>query len=246
MVLEDASSRLHAILVLENANHEQVIRLCASRRLLSALFACLVQSTLLTSFDATLPLFVKDTFEWDSIGAGLIFLPLVVVSFFGPVIGYISDKSGPRWLATAGFILACPCIILLRLVDHNSMGQKVLLCALLALIGVTLTLILTPILAEMTYAVDEKEKRSPPGVFGKHGAYAQAYSLLNMAWAAGCFCGPLLAGLVNEAHGWATANLILGCVSLFAALPTVIFTGGNIFALRNERRAAMAELDDPA
>lgn len=168
-----------------------VVRLCSSQRLLSSLFACLVQSTLLTSFDATLPLFVKNTFEWDSIGAGLIFLPLVCASFFGPVIGYLSDKYGPRWLATAGFIMGCPFLILLRLVEYNSIGQKVLLCALLALVGVSLTFVLTPILAEVTYTVDEKEKRAPAGTYGKHGAYAQAYSLFNMAWAAGCFVGPL-------------------------------------------------------
>ncbi|QIW97745.1 hypothetical protein AMS68_003263 [Peltaster fructicola] len=211
-----------------------IIRLCASRRLLSALFACLVQSTLLTSFDATLPLFVKDTFGWDSIGAGLIFLPLVVATFLGPIAGTLSDKYGPRWFATIGFIIGCPFLILLRLVDHNSLGQKILLCALLALIGVALTLMLTPILAEMTYIVAEKERTRPPGYFGRNGAYAQSYSLLNVAWAAGLFVGPLLAGLVNESSGWITSTLILGCVSLFAAIPTVIFTGGSLLKKRRQ------------
>lgn len=213
-----------------------VIRLCSSRRLLSALWACLIQSTLLTSFDSTLPLFVKNTFHWDSTGAGLIFLPLVIVSFIGPVIGHLSDKYGPRWPATAGFVLGCPFMILLRLVDHDSTGQKALLCALLALEGASLTLVLTPTLAEMTYAVAGKEARYPPGHFGRNGAYAQAYSLLNMAWAAGCFVGPLLAGLVSEAHGWGTATLILGCISLFTALPTVIYTGGSVFKARRRKK----------
>lgn len=218
-----------------------VVFLFGSRRILAVLWACTMQASLLTSFDATLPLFVKSTFGWDSIGAGLIFLPVVLASFIGPVIGKLSDKYGPRWLATSGFILACPFLILLRLVNENSINHKVMLCALLALIGLGLTLALTPIMAEISYAVDAKAKRRPPGFFGKNGAYAQAYGLFNMAWACGSMIGPLLGGLVNSSEGWPTATLILGCVSIFTALPTVIWTGGSIFKLRRKQQQAPAD-----
>jgi MFS family permease len=90
-----------------------------------------------------------------------------------------------------------------------------------------LTLALIPMMAEVTYAVMDKEGRRPKGYYGKNGAYAQAYSLFNMAWAAGCMVGPLLAGLVVNSKGWPTATLILGCVSIFTALPVVIWTGGS-------------------
>lgn len=209
-----------------------VVSLFGSRRVLCAMWACIMQSALLTAFDSILPLFVRDTFGWDSTGAGLIFLPIVVASFIGPVVGRLSDKYGPRWLATSGFVVACPFLILLRLVDHNTLGQKVLLCALLGLCGLGLTLALTPVMAEIAYAVEAKAERRPPGFFGKNGAYAQAYALFNMAWAAGSMIGPLLAGLVNESHGWPTATLILGCVSIFTAVPTAIWTGGSIFKKR--------------
>lgn len=222
-----------------------VMRLLSSRRLLSALWACLIQSSLLTSFDSILPLFVRDTFRWNSTGAGLIFLPIVIPTFFGPFIGHLSDKQGPRWYATAGFILACPILILLRLVDHDSLKQKVLLCALLCLIGLGLTLALTPVMAEITYAVVDKEAKRPPGYYGKNGAYAQAYSLFNMAWAGGCLVGPLLAGLVQQSSGWKTATLILGCVSIVTALPTAVWTGGSIFKLK-KRRKEDAEVDAQA
>jgi MFS family permease len=204
-----------------------VLKLLASRRLLSALWAVLIQSSLLTSFDSVLPLFTKNTFGWNATGAGLIFLPIVVPTFAGPVIGHLSDKQGPRWYATAGFIGCAPFLIMLRLVDHDSLRQKVLLCALLVLIGLFLTLALIPMMAEVTYAVMDKEGRRPKGYYGKNGAYAQAYSLFNMAWAAGCMVGPLLAGLVVNSKGWPTATLILGCVSIFTALPVVIWTGGS-------------------
>lgn len=213
-----------------------VIYLLGSRRLLSALFGCTIQASLLTAFDSLLPLFVRNTFNWDSLGAGLIFLPIVVVSFLGPVVGYLTDKHGPRMYAIAGYLLGCPFLILLRLVDHNSLEQKALLCALLALIGLCLTLEITPMMAEITYAVNAKAERRPPGFFGKNGAYAQAYSLFNIAWAAGCMIGPLLGGLVAEARGWGTATLILGLISGITVIPTAIWTGGSIFKLRRQRR----------
>lgn len=224
-----------------------VVFLLTSRRLLSAIFGCLIQSSLLTAFDTILPLYVRDTFHWDSVGAGLIFLPIVAATLIGPVFGYLTDKHGPRWYATAGFALACPFLILLRLVRENTLEQKVLLCALLALIGICVTMMFTPMMAEITYAVNDKAQRRPPGYFGKNGAYAQAYGLFNMAWAGGCLVGPLLAGLVTQAHGWSVATLILGCVSMFTAIPIVIYTGGSIFKKtrhkKPDRQAQVATLE---
>jgi MFS family permease len=217
-----------------------VLYLFTSRRILNALWACMIQASLLTAFDSMLPLFVRDTFHWNSIGAGLIFLPIVIVSFLGPPIGYASDRVGPRWFATAGFIIACPFLILLRLVDTNTIQQKVLLCALLALFGTAMTLVLTPMMAEITYAVDNKAQRHPPGFFGKNGAYAQAYSLFNMAWAGGCLVGPLIGGLINQRAGWGTATLVLGLISIITAVPTAIWTGGSIFKERQRRLAIAA------
>ncbi|KAK4503372.1 hypothetical protein PRZ48_004287 [Zasmidium cellare] len=98
-------------------------------------------------------------------------------------------------------------------------------------------------MAEIAYAVEAKAARRPAGFFGKNGAYAQAYALFNMAWAAGSMIGPLLAGLVNESHGWPTATLILGCVSIFTAIPTAIWTGGSIFKKRRRQREQVA-VDD--
>ncbi|KAF2858100.1 MFS general substrate transporter [Piedraia hortae CBS 480.64] len=212
-----------------------IIYLLSSRRLLSALWGCLIQASLMTAFDSILPIFVRDTFHWNSLGAGLIFLPLVATSFLGPIIGHWIDKKGPRLFATAGFLATCPFIILLRLVHHNTLHQKVLLCALLALIGLALTLIITPMMAEITYAVDAKAKSRPAGFFGKNGAYAQGYSLFNMAFAGGCVFGPLLAGLVKSKAGWSVTTLMLGLVSAATVPSTVFWTGGQLGKKEKEK-----------
>lgn len=104
--------------------------------------------------------------------AGLAFLPLVIPSFATGALGWLVDRYGGRWFATAGFIIFTPFEILLRLVTHNTLGQKVLLCVLLAFIGFTMDLVIAPVMAEIMHVVASKE-RERPGLFGKNGAYAQ-------------------------------------------------------------------------
>ncbi|CAD0081826.1 unnamed protein product [Aureobasidium vineae] len=219
----------------------RVFSLLASYRLDAALFGCFVSACLLTSFDSILPLYVNEIWGWDSIGAGLIFLAVTIPSFTGPLVGGFVDKHGVRWPSTIGFIVCSPCFILMRLVNHDSIRQKVLLCALLALIGLGVTLSLTPLMAEVSYAVDAQGAKRPAGFFGKNGAFAQAYGLFNMAYAGGTLVGPLLAGLVRQRAGWGTATLVLGCVSFVCVVPTVVWCGGSIFKLRRKQQAEKAE-----
>ena len=149
------------------------------------------------------------------------------LSGLADLAGRYSDKHGPRWIATVGFILVLPFFVLLRLVNHNSMGQKVLLCVLLTLIGLSIALTIPPVMAEFTIIVEAKEKRSP-GIFGAAGAYAQAYGIFNTAWAAGYLLGPVWAGYVETTAGWGTLTWSLGAFSAVTALPVVFYTGGRI------------------
>jgi len=174
-----------------------------------------------------LALFVNRKFDWYSTAAGLVYLPLALPCLIAPLVGWASDKYGPRWPATLGFITGLPFLVLLRLVTHDSIGQKVLLCALLALIGVSLNLMMPPLMAEITYVVEAKEKKTP-GLFGRSGAYAQAYALFNCAFAGGALVGPIWAGFVEATSGWGTMSWSLGLLSGLSAIPIVIWTGGLI------------------
>jgi MFS family permease len=118
-----------------------------------------------------------------------------------------------------------PFWILLRLVTHDTTGQKILLCVLLFLIGTCIAVSMTPLIAEFTYVVGAKEKQQP-GLFGASGAYAQAYGLFNTAWAAGCIVGPIWAGFIQAKAGWSTVTWTLGVLSAVSALPVVVYTGG--------------------
>ncbi|KAG9235842.1 MFS transporter-like protein [Amylocarpus encephaloides] len=215
-----------------------VITLLRIPRLLAALIGCFVASNSLGSFDSVLPLYVKETFSWNSSGAGLIFICLVIPALLGPVIGMASDRYGTRALTTIGLLASVPCWVLLRLVTSNTIRQKVLLCALLALLGLFLTMILAPLMAEIDHCLTMEERRRP-GSLGEKGAAAQGFGLFNLAYAIGSLVGPLWAGLIVEKAGWGTMTWTLGLLSGIAAVPVFWWTGGRIM-LRGRDRAAGA------
>lgn len=108
--------------------------LFASPQVLASLYTTFVHSTIQTSFDTVLPRFVQRTFHWSSEGAGLIFLPLTVPSLLSPLFSLLSDRYGRRLVALCGFALAAPSLALLGLVRDADI-TKILLCVLLALVG---------------------------------------------------------------------------------------------------------------
>lgn len=112
-----------------------ILVLLGMPRLLAAIYGIFVNVSILAAFDGVLPLYVKRLFGWNSLNAGLIFLCLAIPALTGPLVGKLSDKTGPRWIAVAGCSLTAPPLILLRLVAHDSMEQKILLCGLLVCCG---------------------------------------------------------------------------------------------------------------
>lgn len=206
-----------------------IFSLLKSHRLLASLYGGTIQAVLLTSFDSTLPLRVQSLWGWSSLGAGLIFLPLAIPAFFSPVVGWACDRWGPltRCFAASGFFFGVAPLVCLRFVEYNSLDQKILMCALLALVGWCLTSTLPPIMAEMTHVVDAEEAASP-GIFGPKGAYAQAYALFNTAFALGCLIGPIWGGMIEETAGWATMTWTVGLLSGVSAIPVFLWAGGWI------------------
>lgn len=104
-------------------------------RIVAALYGCLINTILVSSMDAVLPIFVKQTFHWLSGAAGAIFLNLTIPSLMGPLIGMVSDRHGVRFISVIGFIFAATGVVLLTLVQRDDTVNKVLACILLFLIG---------------------------------------------------------------------------------------------------------------
>ena len=109
--------------------------LLRSGRILAAMTGVFTYAFVIISFETMIPLFVKDTFGWNSMHAALTFLSWIIPGMLGPLVGKTVDRFGPKWIAIGGFLFPVAPLILMRLVNHNSTSQQVLLCSLLTLIG---------------------------------------------------------------------------------------------------------------
>lgn len=208
--------------------------LLSSRRLWSALLLSLFQCVLLTAFEATLPLRVAEVFHWNSLGAGLVFLAFALPTFSAPLVGKFVDSYGPRLPTVFGFLFATIPLVLLLLINHSGIRQIVFLCALLAMLGLTLTTAMVPLMAEITFSVLGQDKKNP-GAFGERGAYAQAYGLWSCAFAGGVLIGPLWGGFVRDMADWSTMCWSLGVLSAVCVVPAALWTGGWILGPTKEQ-----------
>ena len=169
-------------------------------RMLAAIFGVATESLVLTELESTLPLYIKTPFDYSSSNVGLVLLILSLPSLGAPIIGILSDRYGAKITVSLGFLLLAPLWIALRLVNQNSAAQVALLCVLLFAIGVALVMVQTPVFTEAKAVVDQAEEEEP-GVFGENSAYAQAFGLMNMAYAVGTVVGPLLGGMLVQRIG---------------------------------------------
>lgn len=112
-----------------------LVTLLKSPRIWADLYGVWVTVFLLASFDAALPIFVERKFNWDSTGAGLIFLTITFPIFLAPIAGRLSDVWPSRWLSASYFIISAVFTALLVLIQRNSTDQIVGLCILLTLYG---------------------------------------------------------------------------------------------------------------
>ncbi|KAH8719603.1 putative MFS-type transporter C18.02 [Beauveria bassiana] len=179
-------------------------------RIRICLWAYCVISMSLTAFDSALPLFVRDTFSWSQLGQGLIFLPLSATQVFDPVTGIICDKYPNKrgYIAAVAFVAAGASFCTLRIVTHDSLAQKIVLCVLLGLLGLSVSFAVPPILVSIQETLDDKAK-DDVGAFGSGGAVALAYGLVNSAFAVGALLGPLMGGYLRSVAGWGTMTLVL-------------------------------------
>ncbi|RYP64909.1 hypothetical protein DL771_008541 [Monosporascus sp. 5C6A] len=212
--------------------------LIKSPRLLAALYGMFAQAGLMMGFDAVLALFVQDTFHWTSTAAGIVFLAIFLPGFISPLVGWLSDRYGPKWLSLGGFCASVPLLVCLRFVDGDSVGDKVLLCFLLALLGCAFSFSGTPLMAEISYVIESLAARHP-GIFGEKGVYGLGYGLFTMSFALGGTIGPLWSGYVVAGAGWGTLGWSFAIWAASAAVVVVVW-------LEPGNQKSAAETSNPA
>ena len=196
-------------------------------RLLTAFLVAFVQAALLGNFDATIPTVAEELFNFNSLKAGILFLPLGVFDFLlGPFFGWAVDKYGTKPVAVGAYGYLVPILILLRLPHAGDTDQMILYGGLLALCGIGLAGIGAPSIVEAG-AVVQKYYEVNPKFFGEEGPYAQLYGLNSMVFSAGLTVGPELAGQLKQAVGYGNMNLALGGICFVTAVLCFVYIGGK-------------------
>jgi MFS family permease len=201
-------------------------------RLIAALVVAFVQALLLAAFDATIPTIGQEYFNFDSLKAGTLFLPLGVFDFLlGPVFGWIVDKYGTKVAAVGGYTFLVPCLVLLRLPHAGGKDQIILFAALLALCGIGLAAIGAPSIVEAGNIV-QKYYDVNPDFFGENGPFASLYAMSSVAFCAGLAIGPEIAGELKQVIGFGNMNIVLAVICGLTAALSFFYIGGRPKMLR--------------
>lgn len=94
--------------------------ICLQPRVITALLGSIVYTAILASYSTTIPIHVKNAFDWGSLPTGLLFMglegPIILAS---PLYGWLRDKIGTRVPATIGFGLLAPLLWLVGAADQH-------------------------------------------------------------------------------------------------------------------------------
>lgn len=201
-----------------------LIVLLRSPRFLIAMVGMSMINTFLTAFEAVLPVYLHEIFDYSSSQIAIVFLCNTLPMLLSPISGKIVDKAGPFWPALAGFLLAAPSMMLLSLVQKNTFVSSLLLRVFFFFFGCGVSMAMPAMMAEISISTEFVENQNP-GIFGVQGAYSQAYGLSNAAFAAGTLAGPLYAGYIREYAGWTAMSMSLGGLSILMVFLVIFFTG---------------------
>lgn len=225
--------------------------LLRSGRILTAMWGIFSFACVIISFEAMIPLFVKQTFQWDSRRAALVFLSWIVPGFLGPIAGKVTDRYKSPWIPVGGFLFMAPPLILMRFVTENSDVHKGLLIVLLTLVG-SYSFLLS-FLKQICYQIHETSglmkssgrsgfglvwiipfcvsdlsftaanlKLDRPHEFGNSDGLALAFGLYVFSYSCGFLVGPTVAGVIKAEASWGAATLTLALACMVACVPFVL------------------------
>ncbi|KAL5322852.1 hypothetical protein ACEPPN_010831 [Leptodophora sp. 'Broadleaf-Isolate-01'] len=186
-----------------------------SRLLVSQLVA-FTHATLLAVFDATIVIESRDLFGFDSLRAGLLFVPLILPPLvIGPIAGRGVDKYGAKIFAALGLAYLALPLILLRIPHAGGTAEIVKMASFLGMCGLGLATISSPSIVEASYVVEQFHMANED-LFGETGPYGQLYAVSSMVFSAGLTCGPVISGALRDRVGYGNMNAIMGgfCVSV--------------------------------
>ncbi|KAL5686450.1 hypothetical protein EMGR_002809 [Emarellia grisea] len=178
-------------------------------RAVVAICVAISANTVGTSFHATLPLHVQETFGWGSGRSGSLFacliMPTVVLS---PVAGWLRDCFGVRYPASAAAVFQAVMFGILGLAGTDLLpwtsaqsGGGALYTGCILAIGAARPFTANVGPVELSSIVREYQEKSP-GIFGPEGGMSRVFSLDDVAASLGTVLGPIIGGFLTQYKGY--------------------------------------------
>ncbi|PLB52220.1 MFS general substrate transporter [Aspergillus steynii IBT 23096] len=190
-------------------------------RVLVALANIFFFSFIISGFEATIPLHVRDVFGWGSMGTGLMFFCLQLPSFFLAALGgMLRDRCGLKYPTALGWALLAPLFWLLGVPGDKRFpwagpetGGKTIFPVTMAVFGTVAMLVRGAGSLQLSLVTKDMQTKDPL-IFGPGGGNARAQSILEMAFSLGMMAGPLVTGTLSETVGYYYMTFTLACLSL--------------------------------
>ena len=162
-----------------------------------------VGSAVTSAIEPILPVRLAGGLGLDTAGIGLLFALLVIIgAVLNPMVGAVLNRVSPRLLALIGAALAIAGLLLL-----GASSRLPVVIAGIVCLGGAIAFLVAP---AGTLIGVQGARTTPPALGG-------AYSLYNLAYAAGLILGPMTAGALTSALGYSAACAVLaGAVAVVA------------------------------
>jgi MFS family permease len=190
-----------------------------------------VQGCILGVFDATIPTEAAALFHFSSFKAGLLFTALILPYIgLGPVAGMAVDKYGTKLVATYGYALLTPSLVVLGIPSLQYLGHTgdlVLFCGILVFNGISLAIVSSPSFVDAS-DLTSKYEAANPGFFGENGPYAQIFGFNSLCFFLGLTIGPIAGGALRDAFGYQFMGPVFAVISGISSVLAHIYIGERL------------------
>ncbi|CAG8890978.1 unnamed protein product [Penicillium egyptiacum] len=209
------------------------VMLCDSR-VLTVLLVIISGTTVGTSFHATLPLHVQETFGWGPGKTGFLFSCLIAPGLLiGPLAGWVRDRIGVRPPAVVALILQAVLQGLLGIAGSDRVswasagkwGGAIYIASIMA-IGATRPFMTGIGPTELTVAVKSHQEKNS-GIFGPTGGMSRVFSMMEVAASLGMTIGPIIGGYLKEMVGYDYMSWTWSVLYIILAVLVMSFLGSK-------------------
>ncbi|KAI4102959.1 MAG: hypothetical protein L6R37_004109 [Teloschistes peruensis] len=133
---------------LHPSNSTKLTLFFTSPRILTALAVLFALNTVLTLYDAIIPVYVRATFAFTAANASALFLIMVSAFLLSPLAGHIVDRHGTAFPATIGMLLLCAPVFGMSFINTNTANPFFAIAGLQFAIGFAAAICLPALMAE--------------------------------------------------------------------------------------------------